>query len=275
MNRILSNGIIIVLNLYLVPSHFETCCARVLSLFCDEKLSEAKRDQFVKAFYEFVNEPENIEDTEEQKKLKNAMKVKLPKDYQSLMETALKFSCTRVYSRIIPFCQSCGNQFDDTHLFCPDCIRRKIVSPLYHGCRYEKCCCHIVVNNFLKSDQYEYLASLQCAHKKSAYFYYHIYIPPEGVIADLLHFGVLDYFMGTDEESLSSIAKVCNLTKGYTTLTSKNMLNICKALNLNMAAKEIEKVTVEPENIDCTTQLLNLSQQFSHVIDSILIFMDC
>ena len=81
--------------------------------------------------------------------------------------------------------------------------------------------------------------------------------------------------MGTDEESLSSIAKVCNLTKGYTTLTSKNMLNICKALNLNMAAKEIEKVTVEPENIDCTTQLLNLSQQFSHVIDSILIFMDC
>ena len=126
MNRILSNGIIIVLNLYLDPSHFETCCARVLSLFCDEKLSEAKRDQFVKAFYEFVNEPENIEDTEEQKKLKNAMKVKLPKDYQSLMKAALKYSCTRVYSRIIPFCQSCGNQFDDTHLFCPDCIRRKL-----------------------------------------------------------------------------------------------------------------------------------------------------
>ena len=74
--------------------------------------------------------------------------------------------------------------------------------------------------------------------------------------------------MGTDEESLSSIAKVCNETKGYCSFTSKNMLNICKAQHLDSAAHSIESVIQEQSDFKVTTQVLNISQQFSYMLQN-------
>lgn len=71
------------------------------------------------------------------------------------------------------------------------------------------------------------------------YFYY---LPPIGIICDLIRNGFWKSFLGLTEDSLVNLSKYCLSTNGYSIFTSHNMERICEEYGMKKAASVINSI---------------------------------
>ena len=165
----------------------------------------------------------------------------IPSDYKTLCKSFMKKSCIPLFLRVFPLCQNCRHSFDDTHMFCMNCLKKNIKSPLYHPCRVDGCICNISIKD-CKDFSVDKIKTMECSHSRRAFFSYAYYIPPIGIIADLIHNSIWNQFMGITEDSISRIAQYCNATGCYSQFTSLNMMDICKEFGFEKAAACIKRI---------------------------------
>ena len=220
----------------------------MLYLFSDDTLSTKKREKIVEAYSRISKDN--------------------PASYTELINHILERSCVRLFSRIIPKCEYCLEDFDDTHQFCPNCIKKGIISPLYKRCKTDKCQCNVDVDDLKKCSSeninISYIANLQCTHLRSAYYTYHCYTSIRGIIADLLHYNEYDSFMSLDRETIKETVKYTYQTKSHSLYTGENMRMLYERWGLHDIAKIVQDKNQKSEPLDYQKLFAGLSVKPSY-----------
>ena len=166
----------------------------------------------------------------------------LPKTYDDIIKHIYSISCIPLFIRKVPQCRECRQFIDDGHQFCPNCLSknpREIVK-IWHKCSTRSCICHKTIKDIAKMTV-DQLKEYECSHSKRPVFYYFLYCPPAGIIADLIHFGLWKEYIGLDIQSIMDIQDYSQTVHSHSVFTTKNMAMICEKLLLKQLADRIEQ----------------------------------
>lgn len=166
----------------------------------------------------------------------------LPKTYDEIIKHVYSISCIPLFVRKVPQCCKCRKYIDDGHQFCPNCLSKdppeKVI--IWQQCSTRGCICHKTIKN-VKDMTVDQLKEYECSHSKRPVHYYFLYCPPAGIIADSIHFGLWNEYIGLDIQSLMDIQDYSQTVHSHSVFTTKNMAMICEKLLLKQLADRIEQ----------------------------------
>lgn len=223
-------------------TEYDETCAFLVYIFSSLKIPTADRNRIISAFGKFGGST--------------------PVDYNSLYKSVLKKSCIPLFLRKFVICYRCRREYDTTKQFCPWCLQQGKIIPLYKSCPCLKCPCHYSDREF-DSITVDRAKSMECSHTRPQFKEYHYYIPPVGIIADIIHNNAWNSFMGLTDESIMNIANYCYVTGGHSIFSSLNMADICDRYRFAKASKAIKRLyNYSTFHIQSTENMKRLSKKY-------------